>query len=190
MRSLPPSLRRPQALSAFALTRLAFRRLPPAVAGGRRCPLGQQQRHQDEHWRSGAMTASTARAAGGEVAYWRNFERLRAPSAGSRYVRRPPTATQITASMEFPGSTSEWLMIRHWSYVSAPSTPAMQAEIVTAEHCRIRRGSRGSVCWISSLTAITLCRAERDDWCPGRCGLPEDGGAAQANRRAVPSAFP
>src|SRR3979490_69494 len=55
-----------------------------------------------------------------------------ARSAARISVPRPPTATQITASMEFPGANSPGLMMPTCGTYSAPAPPAMQSDSVNA----------------------------------------------------------
>jgi hypothetical protein len=55
---------------------------------------------------------------------------ITAPSAAPISVPRPPTATQITISMELAGANSLGLMMPTCGTYRAPATPAMQAESV------------------------------------------------------------
>src|SRR5262249_23520627 len=54
----------------------------------------------------------------------------KAPITGPTRVPRPPTATQITASIELAGENSLGLMMPTCGTYSAPATPAMQADSV------------------------------------------------------------
>ncbi len=52
---------------------------------------------------------------------------------GPTMVPRPPTAVQITTSIELAGSNSPGLMIPTWGTYSAPAMPAITAETVKAK---------------------------------------------------------
>ena len=55
------------------------------------------------------------------------FTRM-APRIAPTSVPRPPTATQITASIELPGANSLGLMMPTCGTYSAPPMPAMTAD--------------------------------------------------------------